>query len=78
MPPNSDVMRRMNVDLPHPESAAKPMITGPSRFACVTTRALRAFGAVARFCAATGRARTAVANPSAEAIVFGEVLCVRD
>jgi hypothetical protein len=44
----------------------------------VTTRALRAFGAVARFCAATGRARTAVANPSAEAIVFGEVLCVRD
>ena len=40
LPPNSDVMRRMNVDLPHPESAAKPMITGPSRFACVTTRAL--------------------------------------
>jgi hypothetical protein len=46
LPPKSDVMRRMNVDLPHPESAARPMITGPSRAARVTvlTRAARVTG----------------------------------
>ena len=39
LPPNRDVMRRMKVDFPHPESAARPMTTGPSRPARVTTRA---------------------------------------
>ena len=32
-----EVMRRMKVDLPQPESAARPMMTGPSRAAWVTT-----------------------------------------
>ena len=42
MPPNKLVMRRMNVDLPHPESAARPMTTGPSRAARVGACARRA------------------------------------
>lgn len=37
LPPNKLVMRRMNVDLPHPESAARPMTTGPSRAHVVLT-----------------------------------------
>ena len=37
LPPKREVMRRMKVDLPQPESAARPMMTGPSRAAWVTT-----------------------------------------
>ena len=62
LPPNRDVMRRIKVDFPHPESAARPMTTGPSRAARVTTRARVARRAVVGFLATTGAARAAVAN----------------
>ena len=68
LPPNRLVMRRMNVDFPHPESAARPIITGPSRLAVVTTRARFARVVVARR-ALTGVARTAVAKPRAADII---------
>jgi hypothetical protein len=49
LPPNRDVMRRMNVLLPHPESAASPMITGPSRPARVTIVLRDAFACTGAF-----------------------------
>ena len=42
MPPKREVMRRMKVDLPQPESAARPMRTGPSRSALTVTLRLAA------------------------------------
>jgi len=63
LPPNRDVMRRMKVDLPHPESAARPMMTGPSLAARVTTRARVARRAFVGVLATTGAARVAGANP---------------
>ena len=51
LPPKREVMRRMKVDLPQPESAARPMTTGPSAFAEVTTlrRAARVLVGAASF-----------------------------
>ena len=48
LPPNKLVMRRMNVDLPHPESAARPITTGPSRAHVVLTFARTAVRVDAR------------------------------
>ena len=42
LPPKREVMRRMKVDLPQPESAARPMRTGPSRSALTVTLRLAA------------------------------------
>ena len=72
MPPNRDVMRRIKVDFPHPESAARPMTTGPSRAARVTTRARVARRAVVGFLATTGAARAAVANANCADMARGE------
>jgi hypothetical protein len=83
LPPNSEVMRRMKVDLPQPESAARPMTTGPSRAARTTvfTRAARVLtGApslalepkdlrAARGCAQAADMVMVVA-------IFGEVVCL--
>ena len=70
-PPNTEVMRRMKVDLPQPESAARPITTGLA--SAFTTRAERAAPArVARVCTlAPAKEPAEVIAIAEEAIVLG-------